>query len=232
MPKRWRILAIDDEMDALRLLRMGLSADGFDVVVVSNPREGLRTAYRMHPDAVILDVMMPGMNGYEVCRRLREMSDVPVLFLTAKSDIEDIVKGFSVGGDDYIVKPYEIPELLCRLRALLRRAERSTGLDNAILFPADDVTLDCNRHELTLPHGTVTLTPKEFEILRYLISHYGKILSHDAILARVWGSERIGDHELVKQYIYRLRKKIEEDPNNPRYLHTAWGEGYYFDSGK
>lgn len=229
MRRRFRVLAIDDQPEALRMLQVVLAAEGFDVNVAEDALSGLRLAYQFHPDAILLDVMMPNVDGFELCRRLREMTDVPIIFVTAKGTIEDVVRGFSVGGDDYVVKPFQDSELVSRLRACLRRVGERADEGVEILFPAASVMLDCGRHELVIGARTVYLTPNEFEILRLLARHMGKVLSADAILSRIWGPERIGEPDLVKQYIYRLRKKIEPDPSAPRYLHTVRGAGYYFD---
>ncbi len=229
MRRRFRILVVDDSSDVLAVLQAMLTAEGFDVVVAQDALAGLRSAYQDHPDAILLDVMMPDIDGFEACRRLREMTDVPIIFVTAKGAIEDIVHGLSLGADDYVVKPFERSELLSRLAACLRRAGERTDEGGDYLFPAESVVLDCDRHELVIGNRIVYLTPKEFEVLRLLVRHAGKVLSIDAILTRVWGPDWIGEPDLVKQYVYRLRQKIESDPGTPRYLHTVRGGGYYFD---
>ena len=230
MRRRFRILVVDDSTDVLAVLQAMLTAEGFDVVVAQDALSGLRSAYQDHPDAILLDVMMPNIDGFEACRRLREMTDVPIIFVTAKGAIEDIVHGLSLGADDYVVKPFERSELLSRLGVCLRRAGERTDEGGDYLFPAESVVLDCDRHELVIGNRTVYLTPKEFEVLRLLIRHAGKVLSTDAILTRVWGPDWIGEPDLVKQYVYRLRRKIESDPGTPRFLHTVRGGGYYFDT--
>jgi len=212
------------------MLRAMLTAEGFDVEVARDALSGIRAAYQTRPDAILLDVMMPDMDGFEACRRLREMTDVPIIFVTAKGTIEDIVKGLSLGADDYVVKPFERSELIGRLVACLRRSGDSTSEGIDLMFPAASIMLDSDRHELVIGSRTVYLTPKEFEVLRLMIRHAGKVLSTDAILTRVWGPEWIGEPDLVKQYIYRLRRKIEPDPRSPQYLHTIRGGGYYFDA--
>jgi DNA-binding response OmpR family regulator len=228
--RRFRVLVIDDEPDVLEMLRITLTAKGFDVVVAQDALSGLRTAYKDRPDAVLLDVMMPGVDGFEACSRLREMIDVPIIFVTAKGTIEDVVKGLSLGADDYVVKPFAPSELVGRLMACLRRTGERTDDESNFLFPTASITLDVGRHELMIGDRTVYLTLKEFEVIRLLIRHAGKVLSTDAILTRVWGPEWIGEPDLVKQYIYRLRRKMEPDPKSPQYLHTIPGEGYYFDA--
>jgi two-component system KDP operon response regulator KdpE len=230
MQGRFRILVVDDEPETLKMLRIMLTSEGFEVLAAQGAIEGLRMAYQAHPDAILLDVMMPEVDGFEVCQRLREMTDVPIIFVTAKGTIEDIVRGFSLGADDYIVKPFDSSELISRLIASLRRAGERADESVEVLFPAGSVVLDCGRHELLIGTRNVYLTPKEFEVLRLLVRHTGKVLSADAILTQVWGPERVGEPDLVKQYIYKLRQKIENDPASPRYLHTVRGGGYYFDA--
>ena len=230
MHRRFSVLVVDDEPDVLEMLRIMLTEKGFDVSVAQDAFSGLRVAHQTRPDAILLDVMMPDMDGFEMCRRLREMMDVPIIFVTAKGAIEEVVQGLSLGADDYVVKPFAPSELISRLMACLRRAGESTDERSDLLFPAASITLDLGRHELLIGSRTVYLTPIEFEMIRLLIRHAGKVLSTDAILTRVWGPEWVGEPGLVKQYIYRLRRKLEPDPKSPRYIHTVPGEGYYFDA--
>jgi DNA-binding response OmpR family regulator len=230
MRRRFRVLVIDDERNLLEMLRIVLTEKGFDVVVAQDALSGLRSAYETHPDAILLDVMMPNVDGFEACRRLRELTDVPIIFVTARGTIEDIVQGLSLGADDYLVKPFDPSELTSRLITCLHRGGEPTDEGSDILFPTISITLDCGRHEMVIGSRTVYLTPKEFEVLRMLIRHTGKVLSTNTILNRVWGPEWIGERDLVKQYIYRLRQKMEPDPKSPQYLHTVRGEGYYFDA--
>jgi DNA-binding response OmpR family regulator len=230
MRRRFRLLVIDDEPDMVVMLQRLLSREGFDVITAQDALSGLRTAYQTHPDAILLDIMMPDVDGYEACRRLREMTDVPIIFVTAKGLIEDVVRGLRMGADDYVVKPFECSELVSRVMASLRRGVDQAGDKSDFLFPAASVVLDCGRHEMVIGDRTVYLAPKEFEVLRLLVRHAGKVLSADAILNRVWGPEWIGEKDLVKQYVYRVRQKIEPDPNSPEYIHTVRGEGYYFDA--
>lgn len=228
--QRYRILIVDDEPDALTVLESILESKGFEVVTAPDGVSALRAAYQTHPDLILLDIMMPGMDGFEVCRRLREMTEVPIIFLTAKGAIEDVVRGFSLGADDYVVKPYSQSELMGRINACLRRVDSGSDKRVEALFPDPSVMLDCKRRELMIKNRIVYLNPKEFEVLRLLLRHAGKVLSTDAILSRVWGPERVGDPDLVKQYIYRLRRKIEPDPESPQFLHTVRGAGYFFET--
>jgi len=230
MRERFNVLVIDDETEATKMLRLILEAEGFNVSTANDALAGLRAAYQVHPDAILLDVMMPDTDGFEICKRLREMTDVPVIFVTAKGTIEDVVRGLSAGGDDYVVKPFDSSELVSRLKACLRRANQRADESVDVLFPSSSVMLDCGRHELVIDDRAIYLTPTEFEVLRYLMRYPGRVLKTNAILNQVWGPERIGEPDLVKQYIYRLREKIEPDPRSPTYIHTVRGEGYYFDA--
>jgi len=230
MRQRFRVLVIDDEPDTLQLLRLMLAEEGFDVSLAQDALAGLRMAYQTHPDAILLDVMMPNIDGFEVCRRLREMTDAAIIFITAMGTIEDVVQGFSVGADDYVVKPYNRADLVSRLRACLRRTTDHSNEEGEVIFVSPSLLLDCGRHELITEKGPVYLTPKEFGVFRLLVRHAGRVISTDAILSQIWGPERIGDPDLVKQYIYQLRQKIEPDSDSPRYIHTVRGEGYFFDA--
>lgn len=229
MPQRFRLLIVDDDPEIVDLLAPMLDEHGFETIKAHNGAAGLRAAYKHRPDAILLDIMMPDMDGIEVCERLRDMTDVPIIFITAKKSSDDLKKGFAAGGDDYITKPFNAHEVLYRLRAAIRRAGKRSAQFENILFPFDNVMLDGNRHELVVNGEVIHLAPKEFAILHLLMSYTGKMLTPDMILLNVWGSERVGDPNLIKQYIYRLRQKIEDKANIPQLIHTVWGEGYYFD---
>ena len=231
MSHQHRILVIEDEPDTLDLLRRILATAGFDVVLSEDAAAGLRAAYQSQPDAIIMDIMMPGMDGFTACQRLREMTDVPILFLTGKAtDTEDIVKGFAVGADEYMTKPFSVEELLVRLRACLRRQEKQSGPTIDYLSPSESVVLDRSRHELVINGHSIYLCPKEYRVIELLIRNAGRVLSQDTILARVWGMEHIGEPDLVKQYMYRLRKKIRQIPGAPKCIHSVRGSGYYFEA--
>jgi two-component system KDP operon response regulator KdpE len=223
-------MVVDDDPEFRQMIQVSLRAAGYEVVTAPDALSALRVADNHRPDAILLDIMMPQMDGFDACARLRELTEAPIIFTTARGNIEDIVKGFSVGADDYLVKPFRMEVLTSRLRACLRRASRSQSTEEAVLYPADWFVLDCGRHELHIDGRDIYLTPREFEVLRVLIQHVGTVLSVDAILSRIESADDLSP-DLVKQYIYRLRKKIEPDPANPRYLHTVWGVGYYFDLG-
>ncbi len=224
------ILVIDDDVDILRMLKLALTGSGFDVTMAASGLDGLRRAYEIHPDAIILDVMMPMHDGFEICRRLREMTEVPIIFLTARGTVDDIVRGLALGADDYVTKPFNEKELVSRLVASLRRAANKDESPDILVFTQGAFVLDRSRRHAVVGGEIVHLTPTEFEVLDYLVRHAGKVLSRDAILARVWGPEYLGETELVKQFIYRLRQKIETDPRKPRFIHTVPSTGYFFEA--
>jgi DNA-binding response OmpR family regulator len=231
MSYQYRVLVIDDNPDTRELLDRVLTAAGFESLLAEDATTGLRAAYQFHPDAIILDVQMPGLDGFTTCERLREMTDVPILFLTGHAtETGDIVKGFALGADEYMTKPFSVEELIVRLRACLRRQDRGTEVETEYLSPSESVVLDRARHELMIDGASVYLCPKEFQVIELLVRHAGRVLSQDAILAQVWGPEHIGEPDLVKQYIYRLRKKIRRAPGSPRCIHSVRGSGYYFDA--
>jgi len=223
------ILIIDDDVDILRMLKLALTGNGFDVTMAASGLDGLRRAYEIHPDAIILDVMMPMHDGFEICRRLREMTEVPIIFLTARGTVDDIVRGLALGADDYVTKPFNEKELISRLVASLRRAANKDETPDILVFTQGAFVLDRSRRHAVVGGEIVHLTPTEFEVLDYLVRHAGKVLSRDAILTRVWGPEYLGETELVKQFIYRLRQKIEANPRKPRFIHTVPSTGYFFE---
>ena len=224
------ILVIDDDVDILRMLKLALTGNGFDVTMAASGLDGLRRAYEIHPDAIILDVMMPMHDGFEICRRLREMTEVPIIFLTARGTVDDIVRGLALGADDYVTKPFNEKELTSRLAASLRRAANKDETPDILVFTQGAFVLDRSRRHAVVGGKIVHLTPTEFEVLDYLVLHAGKVLSRDAILTRVWGPEYLGETELVKQFIYRLRQKIETDPRKPCFIHTVPSTGYFFEA--
>jgi two-component system response regulator RegX3 len=226
VPQTTRILIVEDETATRSLLSMGLQKAGFQVFMASSGPLALKMAYEHHPEAIILDVMMPGMDGFEVCSRLRQMTDAVIIFVTVKNQPEDIIRGLQLGADDYMTKPYHYKELLARLSACLRR--RDSGKPPPVLIGSGDVLLltDPTRRIVFVDNQSVTLTPKEFDVLSYLIRNRGRVVSPDAILVNVWGSEYAGDRYLVKQFVYRLRSKLEPDPRRPQYLLTVRGSGY------
>ena len=230
MHGRTRVLIIDDEYKTLELLGMRLTQDGFEVTTATTGEMGLKLAYETHPDAILLDIIMPGMDGFKACRRLREVTDAVIMLVTVKGDSDNVIRGLHSGADDYIVKPYNYQELLARLHACLRRRADSKLPPLRLRRGEALLTTDPSRRLVFINDGrSVKLTPKEFELLRYLVENRGRVLSADAILTNVWGPEYKGERDLVKQFIYRLRNKLEVEPSKPEYIVTVRGSGYAFE---
>jgi DNA-binding response OmpR family regulator len=222
------ILIIDDDQDLAKIVQLSLDREGYQTVIATSGLEGLQEAYRAQPDLVILDIMMPGMDGWEVCRRLGEMSNVPILMLTAKGTEADIVKGLQIGADDYLTKPFSVSELIARIQALLRRAGSQSQTDKPAIFSTRSLTIDLNRRLVMRDGELVDLTPTEFKLLECFVTHRDRVLPHRFLLTEVWGPEYIGETSYLKLYVRYLRRKLEEDPANPQLIVTEWGVGYRF----
>ncbi len=222
-----KILVIDDEPMTVDLISIVLERRGFEVIKAYGAEEGLRAAYRTHPDLILLDIMMPDMDGWEVCRRLRELSDVPILFLTAKDDARDRVRGLEMGADDYIIKPYDNDELVARVRAHLRRAPKPTVAEE-LVFDGGNLRINFISREIWVQGKPVHLTPKEFNLLSVLARNAGRVMSRSELVGEAWGPEYGDAVESLKLYIHYLRQKIEPDPQHPTYILTSRGVGYRF----
>jgi two-component system OmpR family response regulator len=223
-----RLLVVDDEANIRALLSAALRLTGFDVRVAADGREALAAAAEFEPDLVVLDVMLPDLDGFEVAQRLRASDQpVPVLFLTARDAVDDRISGLAVGGDDYVTKPFSLEEVVLRIRAILRRSATaktaSTGRPRRVLRYAD-LQLDEEAHEVRRAGKLVDLSPTEFNLLRYLLSNAGRVVSKAQILERVWHYDFGGDGRIVESYVYYLRRKI--DKSGPPLLHTVRGVGY------
>jgi len=223
-----KVLVIDDDPGLLTLLRLGLEREGFTVITAESGKEGLRRAYESRPDVIILDVMMPEMDGWTTCQRLRHVCDTPIIMLTAKTARADILRGLSLGADDYLTKPCSFDELKARIRTVLRRA--GGGANGAWRSIYDDKTLRIDLTEGTVMRRgeVVHLTPTESRLLMYLVSQKGRIVPHRELLISVWGPEYAEEVGYLSVYIRYLRRKIEDNPANPHYIRTRWGMGYYF----
>ncbi|MEP7365436.1 MAG: response regulator transcription factor [Acidobacteriota bacterium] len=223
-----RILIIEDEPDLLRGLEMNLTAEGFDVSTASRGDTGVEQALRERPELLLLDIMLPGMNGLDVCRELRRRGfEAPIIMLTAKAEEVDRVVGLEIGADDYVTKPFGIRELLARIRVRLRRHTPAPVQGDAKLR-FGKVTVDFDTHEAHRGGARVELTPKELEVLRLLAKHRGEIVTRDRLLEEVWGYETYPTTRTVDNHILRLRQKLEEEPSNPRHILSIYGEGYKF----
>jgi two-component system KDP operon response regulator KdpE len=233
MNDRPRILVVDDEPQLTRVLRTGLSSRGYDVRAAADGLTALDTFNDWHPDLVITDLGMPNMNGIELCRRLRAISQVPIIVLSAKGEEQTKVEALDTGADDFVTKPFGIDELLARVRASLRRAATPIANEAALtVIEAGDFHVDLESRKLTVLGREIHLTPKEFDLLTYFIQHPGKVLTHRTLLAGVWGGNYIEQNEYLRVFVGNLRKKIELDPATPRYIITEPWIGYRFDPGQ
>ncbi|MBN1188508.1 MAG: response regulator transcription factor [Dehalococcoidales bacterium] len=225
------ILVIEDDTTLLEMLKYNLIKEGYEVATATDGVQGLESARTQKPDFIILDVMLPKMNGFEVCRILRQEMTVPIFILTAKDDEIDKVVGLDLGADDYLTKPFKMRELLARIRAIFRRSEireSSTGSSDTLIKTAD-MEIDVARHKVTLKGISLDLTPKEFELLSYMARNPGIVFNREQVLEKVWGYDYPGDTRTVDVHIRWLREKIEENPEDPKYLITLRGVGYKFE---
>ncbi|MDX2077455.1 MAG: response regulator transcription factor [bacterium] len=224
-----RVLVVDDELRMIGFIRMNLELEGYQVVEAHNGLEALEAIRTKLPDVVLLDVMMPDLDGFETLRMLREFSTIPVIMLTAKGEENDKVYGLELGADDYITKPFGPRELSSRIKAVLRRAEMPSSSPNQAVLKIDDrLQVDFNRREVIVNNEHIKLRPTEYRLLYHLIENAGWTIPHDQILAKVWGYEYRDEAHYVRLYVNYLREKIEEDPANPRYILTERGVGYRF----
>ncbi len=225
-----KILVIDDDENTLWLVSTLLQHNGFQTVTSGSSAEGLKLAQDEQPDMVLLDVMMPELDGWELCRRIREFSEVPVMFITAKSGIRDVVKGLEIGGDDYIVKPFDNRELVARVKAHLRRQISDKKPTDELVFNNGELKINFLSREVHVRERLVDLTPKEFNLLSLLARNAGRVLTRGELIAQAWGPEYGDSNESLKLYIHYLRKKIEKDADKPEYILTSRGVGYRFAS--
>jgi two-component system, OmpR family, alkaline phosphatase synthesis response regulator PhoP len=223
------VLVVDDEEKLAELVEGYLRREGFEVLAALDGPSALDLARSKRPDLVVLDVMLPGIDGIEVCRRLRQFSDAYVLMLTARSEEIDKIIGLSVGADDYLTKPFSPRELVARVRAMLRRPRAGTGTTEEAPSPLHfgDLVVDSGRHVITRRGEVIELTAREFALLSAMAAHPGLVFTRSQLLERVWGDEYYDDH-VVDVHVGNLRKKLEEDPSNPRYVQTVRGVGYRF----
>jgi PAS domain S-box-containing protein len=221
-----RILVLDDDPPLQRVLERGLQDAGFSVQVCGDPQEALNTLASHTPDLMLIDVMLPGMDGFSVCQQIREWSNIPVIMLTASTSEQDIVKGFNAGADDYVTKPFRMQELLVRIDAVLRRSQQVASFGEVSLIQIENLTIDLARHQVLLGQEEIALTPTEYQILAYLARHAGQSLTHEQILQAVWGEGYSRENNYLWVHVAHLRKKIEPDPRRPRFILTERGLGY------
>ncbi|MGH9305764.1 MAG: response regulator [Acidimicrobiales bacterium] len=233
---RPKVLVADDEESFLEALQIGLTREGFVVELARDGMEALEKFAATDPDLVLLDVMLPGLSGIDVCREIRRLSPVPIIMVTAKDTEIDTVVGLEVGADDYVAKPYRLRELVARMRAVLRRTPASDEASGGALTDADrpslavgEVTLDPARHEVTVRGENVHLPLKEFELLELLLTNAGRVLTRDILIGRVWGHDYFGDTKTLDVHIKRLRARLESDPARPTLITTIRGLGYRYE---
>lgn len=224
-----KVLVVDDEKLIVKGIRFSLEQDGMEVDCAYDGEEALEKAKRNPYDMILLDVMLPKLDGFAVCQQIREFSNVPIVMLTAKGDDMDKILGLDYGADDYITKPFNILEVKARIKAIMRRVGRKQeDKSEARVIESRDMKLDCDGRRVYIKNREINLTAKEFEVLELLMKNPNKVYSRESLLKLIWGSDYPGDVRTVDVHIRRLREKIEEVPSEPMYVHTKWGVGYYF----
>lgn len=219
-----KVLVVDDDQTLIQFLSDYLSGEGFEVISTDRGQKALRMFYDERPDIVVLDVMMPGMDGWEVCARIRELTDTPVILLTAKTSEADKLRGFRLGVDDYVTKPFSLAELTARVQAVLSRAPADEGTPP--LIGVGDLQVDIRKREVRIKDEAIDLTPTEFRLLAVLAEHAGEAISQDNLITKVWGDNRVKSGSALRRYIWLLRGKIETEPDDPQRLVTVRGYGY------
>lgn len=225
-----RVLVVDDEKLIVKGIRFSLEQDGMEVVCAYDGEEALAAAKEQEFDIILLDVMLPGLSGFEVCQQIREFSDVPIVMLTAKGEDMDKILGLEYGADDYITKPFNILEVKARIKAIMRRmaSKETVKSDSSDIIEHGDMKIDREGRRVYIENKEINLTAKEFDVLELLLLNPNRVYSREKLLTLVWGADYPGDVRTVDVHIRRLREKIEKNPSEPRYVHTKWGVGYYF----
>lgn len=224
-----RVLVVDDEKLIVKGIRFSLEQDGMEVDSAYDGEEALNLAKSNPYDMVLLDIMLPKMDGFEVCQAIREFSNMPIVMLTAKGDDMDKILGLEYGADDYITKPFNILEVKARIKAIMRRTGGSKEKSgHAVMIEKQDLRLDCDSRRLYVKNREVNLTAKEFDLLELLVKNENRVYSRENLLELVWGADFPGDVRTVDVHVRRLREKIESNPSEPKYVHTKWGVGYYY----
>jgi len=225
-----KVLVVDDEKLIVKGIRFSLEQDGMEVDCAYDGEEALNLATQNTYDMILLDIMLPKLNGFEVCQAIREFSDMPIIMLTAKGDDMDKILGLEYGADDYITKPFNILEVKARIKAIMRRTSPVQGkeAENPSMLEIKDLRLDCENRRLFILGEEINLTARELELLELLVRNENKVYSRENLLNIVWGSDSPGDVRTVDVHVRRLREKIEKNPSEPKYVHTKWGVGYYY----
>jgi len=221
------VLVVDDDIRVLRMMQRILELEGYQTLTASNGETALSVFDEQTPDLILLDIMMPGIDGYDVCRRVREFSQLPIIMVTAKESDQEKVKGLDAGADDYVTKPFSSQELAARVRAVLRRTNAWDSHPEPV-SRFDELTIDFANHQVTLHDEEVNLTATEYRLLCYLAQNAGRVVTPDQILGKVWGEEYAGEHHILRVSIARLRQKLKDDPKKPRFISTRIGIGYLF----
>ena len=227
-PKNQKILVVDDEERMARFVRLNLEHDGFQVVEAHRGHEAMDKMRTALPDLILLDIMLPDLDGFEILKMIRETNSVPVIMLTAKGEEDDRVKGLELGADDYVTKPFSPRELVSRVKAVLRRVELSGEATSEVIQVDDRLKIDFGKREIWIGDNLISLRPTEYRLLYHLVQNAGWVLTYDQILSRVWGYEYRDEPHYVRLYINYLRQKLEVDPTNPKYILTERGIGYRF----
>ena len=220
-----RVLVVDDDVKTVELVKLYLNRDGYRVLTSHNGTEALRMAQEAHPDLIVLDLMLPGMDGLEICRAIREESDVPIIMLTARTGDEDKLAGLGLGADDYVTKPFSPRELAARVRAVLRRIPGERGPDE---IKHGRITVDFRKHEASLGDDSLNLTPVEFKLLGVMVKEPGRVFSREQLIEEALGYDFEGFNRTIDVHILNLRRKLEPDPGHPKYIKTVYGAGYKF----
>ena len=224
-----KVLVVDDEKLIVKGIRFSLEQDGMEVDCAYDGEEALNMARANTYDMILLDIMLPKMDGFQVCQAIREFSDMPIVMLTAKGDDIDKILGLEYGADDYITKPFNILEVKARIKAIMRRTSPAKPKEvNSSLIEKGDLKLDCDNRRLFILGQEVNLTAREFELLDLLVKNENKVYSRESLLELVWGKDYPGDVRTVDVHVRRLREKVERNPSEPKYVHTKWGVGYYY----
>jgi len=226
--RRPRILIVDDDPVIRKFVRANLEARDYQTFMAMDGAEALEIIERELPDLIILDIMMPKIDGFEVCRRLREWSQIPIIMLSARGDVADKVECLNLGADDYLTKPFGVEELIARVRAVLRRTEAAHAIPARPSFTCDNIEINFSQRRITVADREVRLTPTEYNLLQELVFNAGKVLTHSMLLGKLWGPEYGAEKEYLRVFIGRLRRELEPDPENPKYIITIPGVGYQF----
>jgi DNA-binding response OmpR family regulator len=228
MPSRKEaVLVVDDDARMLRMMQMILETEGYQVVLANNGEDALNTLIKGNIDLILLDIMMPGMDGYTTCSRIREFSQLPIIMVTAKGNVDEVAKGLNCGADDYVTKPFSSKVLLARVRAVLRRIKLPEKTPEPI-FKSGDLVVDFTQRKITKAGEAIELTATEYKLLSYLIQNAGRLSTSDQILEAVWGDEYIGEHLILRVNIARLRNKLGDDAKEPKFIASRVGIGYMF----